>query len=82
MENDNSIEEIRVVPLMPGACPVCATKHKKNAPHDKDSLYYQSRFYRTHRRFPTWEDAMTHCDEKTKASIRKKIYGRETKEEK
>lgn len=82
MGSDNSIEEIRVVPLMPGACPVCATKHKKNAPHDRDSLYYQSRFYRKYRRIPTWEDAMAHCDEKTKASFRKKLTGKETEKQK
>jgi hypothetical protein len=71
--NDNTNEEIRVVPPMPGTCPVCAAKHRKDAPHDKNSVYFQNWFYHRHRRFPTWEDAMEHCSEKTKASFREKI---------
>ncbi len=48
---------IRVLPPLPGACRVCAARHQPEEPHAWDSLYYQVRFYQTHRRFPTREDA-------------------------
>ena len=57
----------------PDTCPVCATKHDRMEPHDRNSLYYQHRFHRTHKRFPTWKDAMAHCSEKTQAAWREKL---------
>lgn len=62
----DSFEEIRIYAPGPRACPICAAKHAADQPHDRDSLYYQNRFFMRHRRFPTWEDAMTHCSEKVK----------------
>lgn len=29
--------------------------------HDRESLYYQYRFYQQQHRWPTWSDAMAHC---------------------
>lgn len=55
------IERIRIEAPRPGTCQVCAMNHNPSMPHDKNSLYYQMRFYRLHHRFPTWNDAMAHC---------------------
>ena len=57
----------------PDTCPVCATKHDRTEPHDRNSLYYQHRFHRTHKRFPTWKDAMAHCSEATRAAWRDRL---------
>ena len=70
---NQSMQEIRVVPPSPGSCPICATKHDPREPHDRDSLYYQNRFRRQHKRFPTWADAMAHCSDVTKAAWKDKL---------
>ena len=49
-----------------GTCPECATVHDPRYPHNKDSLAYQYKFYDQHGRWPTWKDAMAHCDEAMK----------------
>ena len=56
-------DRIVILPPRPGACPICAARHKENQPHNPESLYYQVRFRQKHRRFPTWADAMAHCSE-------------------
>lgn len=76
MRPTEGMDEIRITAPTPGTCPICATKHDKHEPHDKGSLYYQNWFYKKHGRFPTWEDAMDHCDEKVKAKCRKKLNRR------
>lgn len=45
-----------------GTCPDCAVKHDPRMPHNRDSLTYQYKFYDQHGRWPTWADAMAHCD--------------------
>jgi hypothetical protein len=50
-----------------GTCPDCATKHEPNWPHNQQSLFYQYKFYNEYGRWPTWEDAMAHCDDEMKA---------------
>ena len=50
-----------------GTCPVCATEHDPELPHNLQSLAYQYRFYDEHGRWPTWEDAMSHCTDEVKA---------------
>lgn len=70
------IEEIKVLPPRPGACRVCAARHTKDQPHERDSLYYQVKFYRRFRRFPTWEDAMSHCSEEVKSAFREELSDR------
>ena len=67
------MDKTKVCPPGPGRCPICATKHGPKEPHDRDSLYYQNRFHRRHRRFPTWADAMAHCSAETKAAWREKL---------
>lgn len=49
-----------------GTCPVCAVKHNPEMPHNRDSLTYQYKFFDEHGRWPTWKDAMAHCDEHIK----------------
>lgn len=65
--------EIRIAAPVPGTCPVCATKHERQEPHDLNSLYYRNQFYRRHRRFPTWADALRHCSELTRAVWTEKL---------
>lgn len=50
----------------PGTCPMCAVKHDKAMPHNRDSLAYQYKFYDEHGRWPTWADAMEHCPQEVK----------------
>ena len=50
-----------LLPVAPGLCPECAAKHTSDEPHNKDSLFYQMRFYMRHNRYPTWADALSHC---------------------
>ena len=45
----------------PSTCPICATKHEPEQPHNRQSLAYQYKFYDEHGRWPTWADAMAHC---------------------
>lgn len=47
----------------PGTCPICATKHEPEQPHNQQSLAYQYKFYDEHGRWPTWADAMAHCSD-------------------
>lgn len=65
MTNDG-YEELIFLPPGPGTCPECGAKHEPEEPHNRSSLYYQMRFRQAHGRSPTWEDAMRHCDQRTK----------------
>ena len=67
---------ISVKAPVPGGCRICGVVHAPDKPHDRDSLYYQNRFYRRYRRFPTWEDAMAHCTEEVKAAARAELKKR------
>ena len=55
-----------LLPAKPGTCPECAVAHDPTYPHNQQSLYYQYHFYAEHQRWPTWEDAMAHCDDRMK----------------
>lgn len=70
----DSMEEIRIIPPGPRACPLCATIHQPGQPHERDSLYYQYRFFKWQGRFPTWKDAISHC--KNKAAVIKDLEKR------
>lgn len=70
------IEDIKVIPPTPGACKLCAARHRPEEPHDRDSLYYQNYFYMRYRRFPTWDDAMSHCTEDMKRAFRAELERR------
>lgn len=63
-----TMDNVFIMPPMPGVCQECAVQHDPAMPHDKDSLYYQMRFYQKNKRWPTWADAMRHCNELIKAA--------------
>lgn len=65
----DNFEHIKICPPMPGACKVCATFHAPDLPHDRDSLYFVIQFRRRYKRFPTWDDAMAHCDTATRKAF-------------
>ena len=67
------MEDVRITAPVPGNCPVCATAHDAEEPHDLNSLYYQNQFFKSHRRFPTWSDALSHCGAMTKAKWIEKL---------
>lgn len=48
--------------LEPGLCEVCGVKHEPESPHNAQSLFYQYNFYDKNGRWPTWKDAMEHCE--------------------
>jgi len=51
-----------MLPAKPGTCPECAVNHPPEQPHDQQSLFYQYKFYSENGRWPTWDDAMAHCN--------------------
>ena len=55
-----------LLPAASGTCPECAVKHEPTLPHNAQSLFYQYNFMGKHGRWPTWEDAMAHCDQAMK----------------
>lgn len=54
-------------PLNKNICEVCGSDHLSGEPHNQMMLQYQHYFFMKYSRWPTWKDAMAHCDEKTKA---------------
>lgn len=65
-----------LLPAAPGKCPECAVEHPPECPHNQQSLFYQYQFYNEHGRWPTWEDAMAHCDEAMKDVWRRELKAR------
>lgn len=55
-------QSLVLLPCAPGLCIECAVDHPKEYPHNQQSLYWQYYFFSKHQRWPTWEDAMAHCD--------------------
>jgi len=41
--------------------------HNPDQPHNQQSLFYQYQFYFYYDRWPTWNDAMSHCSPEVKA---------------
>lgn len=66
----------QLLPPSADACPVCAVEHEPSAPHNAQSLYYQMRFQGLHGRWPTWADAVAHCDERTRGLWRAALRDR------
>jgi hypothetical protein len=65
-----------LVPPHPSLCQECAIKHPPEYPHNKHSLFYQTKFCIEHKRYPTWMDAMAHCDQETKDKWSIALIGR------
>lgn len=51
-----------LLPPAPNVCQECAVDHGLKDAHDALSLYYQMHFRSKHGRWPTWKDAIAHCD--------------------
>jgi hypothetical protein len=64
-----------LLPPKPGSCPACGRfpAHDPKDPHDAQSLYYQYSFYGRHGRWPTWADAVAHCDDDRKRWWREEL---------
>lgn len=58
--------KFKVLPPNPNVCQQCGRDHEPNQPHDNMRLQYQYWFHQEHGRFPTWKDAVAHCDEEIK----------------
>ena len=67
---------IHIIAPRKGSCPVCAAMHDPAQPHDRNSLYYRMKFRRKFGRFPTWADAMGHCDASVQEMWRRKLRER------
>lgn len=65
-----------LLPPKPGTCPICATEHKPEMPHNAQSLYYQYRFYAIRGRWPTWADAVAHCGDQMRAHCERELRAR------
>lgn len=59
-----------LMPTPQGTCGQCAVDHEPDQPHNKQSLAYQYHFYSEHGRWPTWADAIAHCDAEMQAHWR------------
>jgi len=57
---------MQLLPPPEGTCPICAVAHAPEAPHNAQSVYYQYRFYGVRGRWPTWADAVAHCEPETR----------------
>lgn len=55
--------KMQLLPAKEGTCEECAVDHEKIHPHNAQSLFYKYKFYNEHGKWPTWLDAMAHCDE-------------------
>ncbi len=51
-----------IMPPADGLCQICAGRHNPEMPHNAQSLYYQMAFHGAVGRFPTWADALAHCE--------------------
>ncbi len=57
-----------LLPPAKGLCQDCAVKHDPAQPHDRDSIFYGTKFAMNNEgAAPTWHDAMAHCSEEVKA---------------
>ena len=65
-----------LLPPAPGTCPICAIVHDSDAPHDRQSLYYQMRFKGLRGRWPTWADAAAHCTPEVQAAWKEALESR------
>ena len=59
----------KLLPPPKGHCIACGRKHARDEPHDAQSMHYQYWFYGKHGRWPTWKDAVFHCDDETKERL-------------
>jgi hypothetical protein len=60
--SNNHLNPWMLLPPAEHLCQTCAREHQPEQPHDQQSLFYQYKFYQDHGRWPTWEDALAHCE--------------------
>ncbi len=60
------LKPFRLLPPKEGVCQECGVDHPGDIPHMQNSLLYQYYFFNKNGRWPTWEDAMAHCDDDMK----------------
>jgi len=65
-----SKHSVTMLPPPAGCCQECGVEHDPPAPHNRDSIFYQMNFRRQHGRWPTWADAIAHCDDRIKADLK------------
>ena len=65
-----------LLPPAEGKCPVCAVEHAPELPHNAQSLYYQYRFYGVRGRWPTWADAVAHCEPELREAWKQELISR------
>lgn len=68
MKNQSNIQQFTLLAPAKDTCQVCATEHRPEEPHNKQSIFYQIKFQAQHGRWPTWTDAMSHCQPDMKAA--------------
>jgi len=67
---------MQLLPPPRGTCPICATAHAPDQPHNAQSMYYLYRFYGVRGRWPTWADALAHCTAEVKANWERQLRAR------
>ena len=65
-----------LLPPAKDTCPICATKHEAEQPHNAQSMYYLYRFYGVRGRWPTWADAVAHCSPEVKEHWERELRSR------
>jgi hypothetical protein len=60
------IKNFALLPPGPDVCQICAVDHPPELPHNRESLFYQCKFFLDYKRWPTWSDAMAHCSDDIK----------------
>lgn len=69
----DTVSRMLMLPPAGDTCPICAAMHGAADPHDAQSLYYQLRFHAVRGRWPTWADAIAHCDEELQDAWRTEL---------
>lgn len=52
-----------LLPPSPDVCSMCAKDHEPELPHDWQTIYWQYAFRAEYDRWPTIDDAFSHCDD-------------------
>lgn len=68
--------ELQLLPPAPHLCQECAVEHDADEPHNALSLYYQIKFYKDNGRWPTWKDALAHCNEEVQTAWTRMLMDR------
>lgn len=71
----DEVKDFQVLPpLDPTVCQTCNWHHEPSQPHNLQTLHYKYVFYYANgHRWPTWKDAMAHCDEPTRKAWEAKL---------